>query len=238
MTQKITLEQAKYYWDFLKVIDSDNRKNLDDWKKTASIPFVFETVGVDEVGIFFTEDEIVVAIDGSDKDKAEWKGNFKPYGGLKNFFSNIGKSAPKNSYTGFHQDYIFAANMIIEWMSRHIHPRDSRPIRFIGHSRGAAIATDTYLIYNKYDSTSCTPFAPPRSLLRWKVDYYKAHKKDKLNIHAFFIKGDIVDNVPFAFLGWRHIFTEKTMLPRVRGFNHIRIGRGIDKAIRKRNGKR
>ena len=73
--------------------------------------------------------------------------------------------------------------------------------------------------------------------MRWRVKYMKKHKAD-YNVQTYFIKGDIVDNVPPFILGWQHFYNYKTKLPRVRGLNHIEIGKAIEKAIRKRDGKR
>jgi hypothetical protein len=234
---KISLEEGLDFWYKCDLIGQDKRKNLESYCKEHKIAYHFKTVGIDEVAIFYYPDKIIIAIDGSDKDMREWKGNFSAYGKAVNLVKWLfKKNQNPESKNGYHQDYYNSAMLIREWAYGLIHPDDPRDIVWAGHSRGAGIAQICYLEDENTEEQMCVPFASPRCMLKWRAKYLKKNKS-KYNIQSFFIKGDIVDNVPPFFLGWRHFYSFKTKLPRVKGFNHTSIGKALKKAIRKRDGR-
>ena len=113
-----------YYWESVNaitdVVKGITKTNAFGEKYATS--FDHSKIGCDEVAIYNCENETIVAINGSDKDKKEWKGNFNGYPIVEGCHHN------------FRKDGIQILERVIKDCPK------LKPITVVGHSRGGALA--------------------------------------------------------------------------------------------------
>jgi hypothetical protein len=141
-------QKLLHYWGSVdavtKVVKGETKDN--EWGKKHTISFTAQKIGCDEVVVYNCEKETIVAINGSDGDKKEWRGNFQGY------------PITDGCHYNFRKDGI----RILESVIRDC-PKDKKLV-VVGHSRGGALAQ----IFSHYAGrkhrrkTFCVTFGSPR----------------------------------------------------------------------------
>ncbi len=230
--KKLTLEEWLHYWELNDLTDPEDKKNREKYCRKHNIKHSSFMAGADEVCIFYFPNKTVVCCNGSDKDLEEWRGNFSPYKGIRGFFSSYFNRSPETS-NGYHKDYYNTARKIAYEVSKRVDPK--LPLVFDGHSRGGLDQLCPYI--HHFPNSMAVTICSPRVMLRWREKLLRRRERPPIH-HRLYIVRDIVDNVPPAFLGWRHYATTTTKIKGVKGkFNHTAVGEAIKQAIRRRDGK-
>jgi len=117
-------ESLLYYWDSVDAITQVVKKKTktNQFGKDNAISFDQLKIGCDEVAIYNCEEETIVAINGSDGDKKEWRGNFQGY------------PITDGCHYNFRKDGIRILETVIQDCPK------LKPLTVVGHSRGGALA--------------------------------------------------------------------------------------------------
>jgi hypothetical protein len=196
---KLSYGELLYYWQFIEFVDYELKYIEEDYKKAAN-SYIPLNADDDVAAIFETDDEIIISFNGSSTLR-EWIGNFRfsPHGG---FHKNFHKIADK-----FYKQIKDLISL------------DGKPITLVGHSRGGLCLIVGYLL-RKLDAKNLRviTFGSPRVATRKGLKKLKA----KGVVHHRVSAGrDIVDNLPFNFLLFKHYETEFYKLKNVEGkFDH------------------
>ena len=230
----LTQEDYYYYDSLCGIMDKGKRIGALDLCSKLSLKPIFFMVGCDEVVFLEGDGFAIVAVSGSDKDKAEWRGNFNPYRGIVDRI----RKAPKTK-KGFHYNYWVQARLL-KFKVKQLLKECKTPIYDLvldGHSRGASIATLAYMQMNcehNLFNLMCVAFDPARSYTRRGWKWYDKNRKLKTKLHRVKTFLSIVGAVPPAILGWIHRETTLLKLPNVKGkFNHTAITEGLDRKFKK-----
>jgi hypothetical protein len=190
-------DELLYYWEYCEKVNRDNWSSLPIKNKLKA--------GFDEGGIFYTDEEIFIAIDGSN-DPNEWFSNFK-------YCSNK---------LGFHHNFYEIANIFYSEVKPLL---DNRKITVIGHSRGGAIALILSYLINRSDLKVITFGSPKVATLKGFLKL----KNSKINHFRVTVKNDFIPTVPPFILGFIHYQTSKLTLPKVKGkFNHLAFRQALE----------
>jgi len=154
-------ESLLYYWDSVDAITQVVKKKTKTNKfgENHAISFDQFKIGCDEVAVYNCKEETIVAINGSDGDKEEWKGNFNGY------------PITNGCHHNFYKDGI----RILESVIRDC-PKE-KPITVVGHSRGGALA-QIFALYAELVhglEILCVTYGSPRvfTLLKTRsLDFY------------------------------------------------------------------
>jgi hypothetical protein len=228
---KNKLEESDYflYDRICSLMDPEKREEALVYCKMVGAEPHFFMIGPDECVALEFEDSVVIAVSGSDKDKAEWRGNFNAYRGPV----DSKKKRPKGK-KGFHYNFYLQARTLKRVVKQWLKSKDiKKPIIWVGHSRGGAITRTAHMLYNTEPfsyNTMSVPVDPPRSFTFRGWRWYKRNKTGEDICHrikAFtFIVG--VGSLPPAILGWVHRQSTLLRLPNVRGkLNHTAIREGL-----------
>ena len=117
-------KELLYYWDSVNAI-TDVVKGLtkkNQFGELHSTKYQEYKIGCDEVAVYMTDKEVILAINGSDGDKKEWKGNFNGYPIIDGCHHN------------FRKDGIRILESVINDCPKYY------PVVVVGHSRGGALA--------------------------------------------------------------------------------------------------
>jgi hypothetical protein len=229
MLVKDKLSESDYflYDKYCSYMDEKKREEVVESCKGEGITPHFFMVGCDEAVILETQDSLVIAVSGSDKDKEEWRGNFNAYRGIVDAL----KKTPKIK-RGFHYNFYLQARHLKRIVKSFLKSRPHiKEVIFDGHSRGGAIVRTCYMLMNceiQLFDMMVTPFDPPKSFT-WKGwRWYKRNRKRRDISHRTKSFFSIVGAVPPSILGWIHRDTTLLKLPNVKGkFNHTAITEGL-----------
>jgi len=164
--------------------------------------FKYFVMGFDEMAIYETDDEIIVAINGSDDDD-EWKSN-----------SNVWPVLD-DTHNGYHNRGLLYLKTVEETLERYV-KETGKPVVFVGHSRGGALVQ---VMCWKWDGESeCVTFGSPRVFTR------KGKRRRKFKHTRVFSKYDPITRVPMTWLPpfFKHYQTNKIKInKRIKGkFSH------------------
>ena len=236
---KSKLTQADYFFydEVCSLMDIGKRvAALEFCSKHKLVPHFF-MVGCDEVVLLETETSIIVSVSGSDKDPEEWGGNVNAYRGIIDAI----KKVPANK-AGFHYNFYLQARKLKRAVKKWLKENGcKKPVIWVGHSRGGAIARIAYMLHNcEYNliPPMAIVFDPPRSFTWFGWLWYQKNKMSKDVCHRIkaFTLLIGVGSVPPAFLGWVHRSSTLLRLPNVRGkLNHTHIKEGLIRKFCKEN---
>ena len=169
-----TKEEMLYYWGSVEAVtDSLKEPNSNKWGLNHAKHFTPLHVGPDEVVIYDTGHSTIIAINGSDKDPQEWKGNLKGY------------PITQGMHCNFRASGIAVLNRVLRTA-----PHLRQDLHIVGHSRGGAIAQVMAHYLKKWEGieASCITFGSPRVFTVWARPTFKHHR--------VFTVGDIVTRIP------------------------------------------
>lgn len=194
------------YWNYIDIIDKEFEDTDEEAPKVSNSHDKL-TYGTDTACIFDTDEEVVIAFNGSDTVE-EWGGNFKfsPRGGFhKNFY---------NTAKGFF-------DIIISKLD------NDKKITVAGHSRGGLCQIVAYLLIKEGYDVRAVTFGSPR------VATYRGCRKLRRKglVHHRVSAGiDIVDNLPFKFFFFKHYQAVHYKLKTVKGaIDHLAFRKALEK---------
>jgi len=214
---KLTNYELAKYWELVYALKEDVTE--DDTEVTyAGIKYGYTTTGQvevhhEELAIYLSDDEIVIAIGGSSGDREEL---YNGYRANLDAYPTIG---------GVHNGYMKSAQHILGFINEYIVDYKGRDITFVGYSRGGAIAQVVANLYGKHGTMVVTFGSPrPYTLI--------ANAGESYIHHRVYFNSDPVKSIPFAILPpfWCHDEDYKYRLaePNGKGSSHTKYDEYFD----------
>jgi len=228
--ESLTIDDWIYLDNLNDCVDVNKMNWAEGWLADQNIKANWFMIDADECGVFEADDCYYVVCSGSDKDKKEWRGNFDAYPPIK-------KSKREPEYVdGYHYNYFLTAYKLYEYIMKYFNNNVDKPLIFIGESRGGLVEIANQL-YDIFSTSKCHPsmavtFDPPRFMRKKAIRWFNRRCSRKHIHHRAKTFFTIVGKVPPFFLGWKHFQTTLLKLPNVAGFNHINIGKSLQKLKR------
>lgn len=184
-----------YYWGSVdavtRVVKGETKTN--EWGEANATSFEAYHIGPDEVVLYNTPTETVIAINGSDGDREEWRGNFAGYPITK----------------GCHGNFYEAGIRILETVLVDI-PK-GKTVTIVGHSRGGALAQVATMRGRQWHGlrVRCVTFGSPRPFTFRKA---RSLRFTHVRVHC---DGDIVCHIPAVWM-WPLFKSYETESVRIR----------------------
>lgn len=154
-------DQIRYYFGAVDAVtQSLKHPESNQWAVDHAIRHEFKTVGFDEVVIYHCQDEIVIAINGSDGDYEEWVSNLTAF--------------PLDEHT--HHDFRRVGRLIYLAVKEVIDLYDEEKVSVVGFSRGGPLSqVVSELLSEEFDNVECqcVTFGSPRlyTILKKELKY-------------------------------------------------------------------
>ena len=162
-----TKDELLFYWGAVhSVTQSLKHPNDNAWAEANADSFKAYHIGFDEVCVFYLKDQVIIAINGSDKDSDEWKSNLSAYPIVDKM----------------HDSFRAHGTMIMNHVLHNARIGNKRVV-VVGHSRGGPLAM-TFCHYSKIKNIECITYGSPR--------LFTLSAKPKFKHHRVHTNGDVV----------------------------------------------